>query len=134
MATAKQIAARKLFAERARAGTLKTKRGKNPVAKTAKNPIAKKALTAKQYVTRPSQTTKKAPSARLTTRRAKALKAPAGYFPNPMIYFLFSVAAKTQAMSDFHTIAHFESKDDAVLFAKTYAAKHSHLSVKVSEK
>lgn len=206
MATAKQIAARKLFAERARAGTLKKKRAKNPVkpksitgevisvyktpsGKNAltiksrdyntfsyigefgsgsghkyetmkkivqdmlkyapktklasgedfvnlvkpiqKNPIAKKSLTARQYVTRPSQATKKPPSARLTTRRTKALKAPAGYFPNPILGFPFCVSAKAEGMNDFYKIAYFRDSETAVLFAKAYANLHQYLSIKV---
>lgn len=56
--TAAQLAARKLFAQRAKAGTLK-----------AKNPK------------RPSQATGKRPSARLIDRRERAIP---GYFPNPI--------------------------------------------------
>jgi hypothetical protein len=67
-----QIAAQKLFAERARAGTL---------GKTVKrNPDKAKP---RAYVKRASQATGAPPSKRLVTRRKKALTAPAGYFPNP---------------------------------------------------
>lgn len=54
--TAKQLAARKLFAQRAKAGMLK----KNPK--------------------RPSQATGKKPTARLVDRRERSIP---GYFPNP---------------------------------------------------
>jgi len=99
-----------------------------------KNPIAKKSLTARQYVTRPSQATKKPPSARLTTRRTKALKAPAGYFPNPILGFPFCVSAKAEGMSAFYKIAYFRDSETAVLFAKAYANLHQYLAIKVEEK
>ena len=67
-----QIAAQKLFAERARAGTL---------GKTAKrNPDKDKPSV---YIKRASQATGAPPTKRLVKRRTKALFAPAGYFPNP---------------------------------------------------
>ena len=68
-----QIAAQKLFAERARAGTLgQGKRKANP---DKSKPRA--------YVKRASQITGAPPSKRLVSRRKMALSAPAGYFPNP---------------------------------------------------
>lgn len=125
-----QIAAQKLFAERARAGTLKQRKKRKPnpekamqvytvfhrgtsnVAgtvretspKAAKEKIANRLgiptltyLVARKgerlqnpdkskpraYVKRASQITGAPPSKRLQTRRKMALKAPAGYFPNP---------------------------------------------------
>ena len=75
-----QIAAQKLFSERARAGTL----GKTAKRKT--NPDKSKP---RAYVMRASQATGRPPvkgtkaGNRLITRRKKALSAPAGYFPNP---------------------------------------------------
>lgn len=101
------------------------------LAQRASNPIAKKSLTARQYVTRPSQATKKPPSARLTTRRTKALKAPAGYFPNPILGFPFCVSAQAEGMNDFYKIAYFRDSETAVLFAKAYANLHQYLSIKV---
>ena len=68
-----QLAAQKLFAERARAGTLK--KGKRKTNPDKAKPRA--------YVKRASQATGAPPSKRLVTRRKKALTAPAGYFPNP---------------------------------------------------
>ena len=74
-----QIAAQKLFSERARAGTLgKGKRKANPATKN--NPDKSKP---RAYVKRASQITGAPPSKRLQIRRKMALKAPAGYFPNP---------------------------------------------------
>lgn len=58
--TAAQLKARKLFAERAKAGTLK----KSP--------------------TRKSQATGKKPTKRLIARRVSTEKAPKGYFANPI--------------------------------------------------
>ena len=115
-----QIAAQKLFAERARAGTLKQRKKRKPNPGLYDNINAKRAriaagsgermrkpgskgaptqeafeqsaLTAKRnpdkskpraYVKRASQITGAPPSKRLQTRRKMALKAPAGYFPNP---------------------------------------------------
>lgn len=48
-------------------------------------PRKKPAKRAKSYITRPSQTTRAAPSKRLKARRAKVASgaAPKGYFPNP---------------------------------------------------
>jgi len=54
------------------------------------NPIRRKGVSASTYVRRPSQATKRAPTKRLQERRKRALKAPAGYFPNPRgiaVYF-----------------------------------------------
>ena len=68
-----QLAAQKLFAERARSGTLK--KGKRKTNPDKAKPRA--------YVKRASQATGAPPSKRLVTRRKKALTAPAGYFPNP---------------------------------------------------
>ena len=100
-----QIAAQKLFAERARAGTLKKDwlSGITPEhedydilryyldekknlpktlgkGKRKTNPDKAKP---RAYVKRASQATGAPPSKRLVTRRKKALTAPAGYFPNP---------------------------------------------------
>lgn len=64
-----QLAAQKLFAQRARAGTL-GKRKRNPLTRVKRNS--------------PSMATGEAPSARLRKRRAKTAKAPAGYYANPL--------------------------------------------------
>jgi hypothetical protein len=107
-----QLAAQKLFAERARSGTLKKgKRKANPKKKTVSSKISqlvhegypqKQAVAValseqragkvkrnsdkakpRAYVRRASQATGAPPSKRLMTRRKMALTAPAGYFPNP---------------------------------------------------
>jgi len=55
-------------------------------------PSARKGLTAKRYVSRPSQATHKAPTKRLVARRKAAAKKPVkGYFPNPKDRELFIV-------------------------------------------
>lgn len=69
--TAKQIAARKLFAQRAKAGAFK----KNPGARSRSKAGATK---------KPSIATGKAPSARLISRRSKTAKMPKGAFANPV--------------------------------------------------
>jgi hypothetical protein len=104
-----QIAAQKLFAERARAGTLKKDwlSGITPEhedydilryyldekknlpktlgkGKRKTNPDKAKP---RAYVKRASQATGAPPSKRLVTRRKKALTAPAGYFPNPKVKY-----------------------------------------------
>jgi hypothetical protein len=66
--TAKQLAARKLFAARSRAGTL-GKRKSNPLTRVK--------------VKSPSMLTKKAPTKRLVARRKRTARAPAGYYANP---------------------------------------------------
>lgn len=73
--TAAQLAARKRFAEMARAGVFtgaRKKRSKNPVKKRAAKPV-----------TRPSQASGKKPTKRLVARRVATKKAPAGFFANP---------------------------------------------------
>lgn len=79
MATAKkpsvaQLAARKRFAEMAKAGvfTKSAGRRKNPAKKRAAKPV-----------TRPSQASGKKPTKRLVARRVATKKAPAGFFANP---------------------------------------------------
>ena len=84
-----QIAAQKLFAERARAGTL-GKGKRKAVVKRKTNPDKSKP---RAYVMRASQATGRPPvkgtkaGNRLITRRKKALSAPAGYFPNPKVKY-----------------------------------------------
>lgn len=112
MATAKQIAARKLFAARVKAGEFKRK----------KNPIAKEKLTSRAYVLRPSQATKTPPSKRLITRRTKALKAPKGYFPNPDK--LYWCVDKSSNGSDWSRVGYFENKIDAEQYARAYSDAH----------
>jgi len=100
MATAKQLAARKLFAQRSKAGTLG--RGSSVKRKTRKNPDLSR-VPQKQYdpdppklrgsnpvkrkaakaVKRVSQASGAKPSARLVARRKKTATAPKGFFANP---------------------------------------------------
>lgn len=109
--TAAQLAARKLFAERARAGTLKKagKRKPNPLTRVKR--------------TSPSMATGKAPSKRLVKRRAKTARAPAGYYANPAsrapaAYAVHRVNANGAQGA---LIARFSSKADAVQYGKAYA-------------
>ena len=69
--SAAQLAARKLFAMRAKSGAFKKKATpkKNPLTRVKRNS--------------PSMSSGKAPSARLKKRRAATAKAPAGYYANP---------------------------------------------------
>lgn len=84
MATAKkpspaQLAARKRFAEMAKAGVFAKKAARK------RNPAKKRAATKKpaKPVSRPSQATGKRPSKRLVDRRQRTAKAPAGFYANP---------------------------------------------------
>ena len=106
-----QIAARKLFAQRAKAGALK----KNPAAKP-------------KSVKRPSQATKKAPTKRLVARRVATKKAPPGYFANPvkpkgrstMNYAQCYRVEKAYRENDWSTVGYFVTKSEAFEYAKAY--------------
>jgi hypothetical protein len=116
MATAKQLAARKLFVKRVRAGEFTR----------AANPAKKR--TVKKSVTRPSQITKKAPSKRLKARRAMPEKK--GYFPNPVGNKLFQVVKIAYAVTLpgetnlSHAIAAFLNKIEAVEYAQMRADEY----------
>lgn len=107
-----QIAAQKLFAERARAGTL----GKTAKRKT--NPDKDKPNV---YIKRVSQATGAPPTKRLVKRRTKALFAPAGYFPNPKaaammpVYQVVCMHPKKHVVGIFKTMA--EAKQIATAMA-----------------
>lgn len=79
MATAKQLAWRKEFAAKSKAGTLTKKRKTNPAKKTAvkrkRTPVKKIAVSA------PSRATGAKPTKRLKARRAANTKP--GMYPNP---------------------------------------------------
>ncbi len=103
--TAKQLAARKLFAQRARSGAFKRKRSSNP---------SKRKSTA-----RPSQATGKAPTKRLVARRRKTARAPKGFFANPVT--APARFAVHRATADGHAgafIASFAKKADAVAYGR----------------
>ena len=108
-----QIAAQKLFAERARAGTLGKGKRKAAV-KRKPNPDKSKP---RAYVKRASQATGRPPvkgtkaGDRLITRRKKALSAPAGYFPNP----------KAAAMMTGYQVICMHPKKHVVVIFKTMA-------------
>jgi hypothetical protein len=135
-----QIAAQKLFAERARAGTLgKGKRKANP---DKSKPRA--------YVMRASQATGRPPvkgtkaGDRLITRRKKALSAPAGYFPNPKVKKPFGREApqkyyEVSKMEDgvdtkFYPIGHFFTFLEAEKYSRYLAKQHGNWSIRVHDK
>lgn len=109
MATAKQLAARKLFAARAKAGTL---RGKPAAKKTVrKNPAVKKAAT---------KTVRKNP-ARTTTilgSREKALP--------------YAVQVKTKQSDKWNEICRAAQESNAVQIAKALSDIHSNLFFRVT--
>ena len=118
-----QLAAQKLFAERARAGTLK--KGKRKATRKANPDKAKP----KAYVKRVSQATGAPSSKRLVTRRKKALTAPAGYFPNPKVKYTnrakdikgdqrVGYAVHMADRPSYQAIAWFTKKSDAVQVAQ----------------
>lgn len=119
MASAKQIAARKLFAQRAKAGTFRRPKAKSKPART-KNPAAKKkpvAKRAKKAVNAPSQINRKPPTKRLKERRAANTKR--GYFPNPV-----KSAARVRVEStNGKLIAAFTSPAAAMEYARALADK-----------
>ncbi len=142
MATAKQIAARKLFVARVRAGEFNKSREKSrkqriiaaenrgdfetaqklkflSAHRLTKKPSKKKAIT------RPSQITKAKPTKRLVARRKMSAKK--GYFPNPnpvkrpnmVEYGEF----KVMYAKNHRFIAIFQKRAEAVEYAKAIAEK-----------
>lgn len=99
MATAKQIAARKLFAQRAKSGEFKRNPTKRAKARASAQKIA---------VNAPSRTTGKKPSARLKERRAANTRK--GYYPNPVEKIGTRKAPFAHDPSPFHT-AHYSVID-----------------------
>jgi hypothetical protein len=124
MATAKQIAWRKKFAAMAKAGTLKkkaaTKRKTNPARKKA--PTKRVGVSAKKYISRPSQATGKTPTKRLKARRAVSPRT--GAFPNPAARSLYTVHRADANGQPVYHIAHFNKLSDAKEYAKAYANAH----------
>jgi hypothetical protein len=108
--TAKQLAARKLFAARARAGTLGKTRKANPLTRVK--------------VKSPSMATKKAPTKRLTARRKATAKAPRGYYANPAGHRApagYAVHKATTSNTAGALLAVFPNKPAAVQYGKAYA-------------
>lgn len=120
-----QLAAQKLFAERARSGTLK--KGKRKANPDKAKPRA--------YVKRVSQATGASPSKRLMTRRKKALTASAGYFPNPKMsgmvtgYQVICMHPKKHVVGIFKTMA--EAKQIATAMANAKGVPYAVKTVKV---
>ena len=121
-----QIAAQKLFAERARAGTLGKTVKRKAAAKRKTNPDKDKPNV---YIKRVSQATGAPPTKRLVKRRTKALFAPAGYFPNPKVKYTnrakdmkgdqrVGYAVHMADRPSYQAIAWFSKKDDAVKVAQ----------------
>jgi len=127
-----QIAAQKLFAERARAGTLGKTAKRKAVVKRKTNPDKAKP---RAYVKRASQATGAPPSKRLVTRRKKALTAPAGYFPNPKAaammtgYQVICMHPKKHVVGVFKTMA--EAKQIATAMANAKGVAYGVKAVKV---
>ena len=113
-----QLAAQKLFSERARAGTL----GKTAKRKT--NPDKSKP---RAYVKRASQATGRPPvkgtkaGDRLITRRKKALSAPAGYFPNPKAAAMMTGYQVICMHPKKHVVGIFKTMAEAKLVARAMA-------------
>jgi hypothetical protein len=124
-----QLAAQKLFAERARSGTLK--KGKRKATRKANPDKAKP----KTYVRRASQATGAPPSKRLVTRRKKALTGPAGYFRNPKTsgmvtaYQVICMHPKKHVVGVFKTMA--EAKQIATAMANAKGMAYGVKTVKV---
>jgi hypothetical protein len=146
-----QLAAQKLFAQRARAGTLgkKTKRKANPAKKTVSRKISqlvhegypqKQAVAIalseqragkvkrnpdktkpRAYVKRASQATGAPPSKRLITRRKKALTAPAGYFPNPKAATMMTAYQVICMHPKKHVVGIFKTMAEAKMVATAMA-------------
>jgi hypothetical protein len=128
-----QIAAQKLFAERARAGTL-GKGKRKAVVKRKANPDKSKPRT---YVKRASQATGAPPSKRLLTRRKKALSAPAGYFPNPRVKKLKKYYQVSIMQDGLHTkfmgLANFFTFSEAENYANHLAKQHKNWTSRVHD-
>lgn len=104
--TAKQLAARRLFAQRAKSGAFRRKA--NPARKRKAKPVG-----------RPSQASGKRPSARLVKRRQRTARAPKGFYANPAT--APARFAVHRATSDGHAgafIASFAKKADAVAYGR----------------
>ena len=106
--TAKQIAARKLFAQRAKAGAF------------AKNP-AKRIRSTKAGLKKPSIATKAAPSARTVKRRKKTMSAPEGFYANPTKISRRKGPCEYAVEIMGKSIAHFEKLTDAKQYGAALA-------------
>jgi len=119
-----QLAARKLFAARAKAGTLKKAKRKPAAAKGTPrkpNPLTR------VKVKSPSQRSGAAPSKRLVARRKATAKAAPGYYANPKRRPApagFCVHHATPTGHAGKAIATFRAKGDAIEYAKAYAKGH----------
>ena len=129
-----QLAAQKLFSERARAGTLGKAAKRNP---DKSKPRA--------YVKRASQATGRPPvkgtkaGNRLITRRKKALSAPAGYFPNPYTMGKskkkanFPYCVETKATENWSIQSCFKTLAPAKEYAVALSKKYPKLAIRVMQ-
>ena len=125
-----QIAAQKLFAERARAGTLNKRKKRKP------NPDKEKPNV---YIKRVSQATGAPPTKRLVKRRTKALFAPAGYFPNPYTMGKskkkanFPYCVETKATENWSIQSCFKTLAPAKEYAVALSKKYPKLAIRVMQ-
>jgi hypothetical protein len=125
--SAKQIAARKKFAEIMKSGGFK-----KTAKKRSKNPIAREGISAKAYVKRPSQITRKTPTKRLTKRRVTHLEngQPEGYFPNPIlkrpVYIVLGIDKRGT-----YLIKAYENLNEAKFYAHECAEKEPLMTIRV---
>lgn len=99
-----------------------------------KNPAPKRKTAARTqkaavgYVNRPSQITKKSPTKRLKTRRAKNLRSPKGVFPNP--------ARKNPVIPGIKKISHplIKPKNDDAVYVRESSNGKDWLTVAVFSK
>ncbi len=108
-----QIAARKLFAARAKAGEF------------SRSPRESKRAKADRAHTK-----------RLVKRRVATEKAPSGYFANPVKHsyshlFKFIVEAKSNKTQKWDFLAGFAEKKNAIQYAKSWSAAYPSYSVRV---
>ena len=109
---------------------------KNPAPK--RKTSARTQSAAEAYVRRPSQTTKKAPSARLKKRRTINLQTPRGVFPNPVRPKIAKVKVMAQSIGQkWRVIAEFpntpKGTSDALEYAKAYHVKKPSIAIKVEK-
>jgi hypothetical protein len=123
--TAKQIAARALFAKRAKAGAFKRKKKRA----VAKNPRGR----SQGSVRRKSQANGKHPTPRLIQRRIKTKRAPKGLFANPVKRKLRYKVEAGSTLSQLRSIAHFEKQSAAFQYAKAFHQLHPQQFVRVSK-
>lgn len=152
-----QIAARKLFAARAKAGAFaKTGVPSKRVRDQAKADYAQRAERMKSErrknpltrvkVSSPSMLTKKPPTKRLKARRSATNKAPAGYYANPVekkikyrggisipfAPYMFGFCVEQKDGADWIEIAGFRSSENAFDYARALSRRYPGATLRVS--